>query len=422
MKRLRKEEKEDEEEEEGDHEKRMKECREFCQKYLYDLPMTAEEYENLECSTEKYEENRLRQRIKAMAEREVEAVIKSLEKEEVVEEEKERFRVVVEGTGSEIRYMIDNYVHVTKFVNSLTGEPYNFNLVALAICLLNYYVEYSCKKFAKVNKRHFKGPSHLFYKSSVVVETGSDNHALSRRLLEEMLTILREECNFPHINIEHRSCQNIVATGYFSDNICLNVLQQRFQETRRDEEEETFKGVIVKQRSLKPYMSDINECSHSEEEELAEGDKIIEEGYVATAHYKDDGDDSELLRRINLPILYKPKQEERPKKRPRLWEGKEEGEEEEEEEEEDEDDPLMVEMRETDEYYTHGLGGKRKNCTTLVFRKSHIICTGCRTDMELHRSIIPLCKLLHECRESNPANRKLEKELTRRAGKRVKSK
>lgn len=420
MKRLR------EEDRPNEHEKRMQECREFCQKYLYDLPMTMWEYENLECSTEKYEENRLRERIKKMAKRvvkeefqkEKKKVESVAEKGKEVVEENDKFSVVVEGTGSEIRYMIDNYVHVTKFINSLTGEPYNFNLVSLAVCLLNYYVEYSCKKFAKVNKRHFKGPSHLFYKSSVVVETGSDNHALSRKLLEEMLVILREECNFPHINIEHRRCQNIVATGYFSDNICLNVLQQRFQETRRDEEEETFKGIIVKQRSLKPYMADINECSHSEEEELAEGDRVIEEGYVATKHYSDDGDDSELLKRINLPIQYKPKLEERPRKKIRL----DHQEEDEEEEEEDEEDPFMLEIKETDEYYTHGLSGKRKNCTTLVFRKSHIICTGCRTDMELHRSIIPLCKLLHECRESNPANRKLENELIRRAGKKRRTK
>lgn len=415
MKRVREEESPRSEDE---HEKRMQEAREFCKKLLYDLPMTEEEYQALECPTEKYEEKRLRERMGEMVERVIQDEGHRESRKKPRSEprsEKERFSVVMEDTNpkSEIRYMIDNYVHVTKFINSLTGEHYNFNLVSLAIRLLNYYVEYSCKKFAKVNKRHFKGPSHLFYKSSVVVETGSDNHALSRRLLKETLVILREECGFPHINIEHRSCQNIVATGYFSDTICLNVLQQRFQETRRDEEEDSFKGVIVKQRTLKQYMSDINECSDSEDEVLNEGDQIIEEGYVRTKDYKDDGDDSELLREMNLPIAYKPKSHEVTRKRKR---SSEEEEEEESPRSEDEEDPFVLEIRETDEHYTHGIG-KRRNCTTLVFQMSQIICTGCRSDVELHRSLIPLCKLLDECKESNPENRKLENELAKRHAK-----
>lgn len=420
---------------------RLKEVLEFCRKALYDMPLSEKEYSELECSVENYEEKRLHTRMKNMVAEEFEKFYSdSTEKKEGEEEVKKEEEAPYEGenervdyvvkmrdTDSYIAFTIDNYVHVTYFVDAITGEPCNFNLVHLALKLLNYYVEYNCKKFAKVNLRHFRGPSHLLYKSSVLVETGSDNQALSRRLLKKTVSILREFCGYPHIKIDRRSCQNIVAAGYFNHSICPNVLKARYQDIRYNEED--FPGVVITQKTLKKGLPFINECSDSEDELLAEGEEVIEGGYVMTKDHRDDDNDSEIIREINHSIEESTREEKllydnlkRMKEENKDLSIKREDEEDDEEEGKrgakrrklSVKDEFMKAIMETDEFESSSKGGRRRNCTFLVFPKNQIICTGSKSVVELEKAFIPLCQVLDECKESNPENRKFEAELIRK--------
>lgn len=413
------------EELESQYMRRLEEAKSFCQDDLYDFPMTEAEYETLCCPTEKYEERRLRERLKAMVTEEFEAYINGQdameeddseeEEENAAEREKERektsYRVKVGGTDSEIGYVIDNYVHVTYFHNALSGKRCNFNLLSLALKLLNYFVEYSCKKFAKVNFRHLRGPSHLLYKSSVVVETGSDNQALSRRLLKKTIRILRKICHYPNLNIRERSCQNIVAAGRYNDKICINVLKDKFQDSHQ--EKKKFSGVVIKERALKEHLSYINQPS-AQDIPLEEGDKLLSDGYILTSAHRDDDDDSELLRQVNLP-------------EPDVWPVPEGGEGEEEFVDDqrirvgrDEDEVESPELVFNDDDLAYYLNRKRKNCTFLVFQKGQIICTGSKSEKELLKAFTLLCELLDQCKESNPENRKFESDLVRAQNKKRK--
>lgn len=365
------------------NESRLAQSIAHCQEALSKLNLTGDEMEDLACGTEKNEERDLRRRMKEMVIDEVRIEEEGEEEEEDKPSERERERreyvVKMEGTESEIVYVIDNYVHVTYFVNSLTGKPCNFNLVALALKLINYYVEYSCKKFAKVNFRYYQGSSHLLYKSSVVVETGSDNQSLSRRLLKNTMRILRKYCDYPHLNIGERSCQNIVAAGKFSDSICVNVMKKKFQEV--DYDEEKFPGVVIRQDTLKKYNETINDCSDSDEEGLEEGERVISGGFVITKDYRDDDDDSGLIREINLPST------------------------------------VPVANREAKEAIIEIAGSEGymvDKCASLGFPEGQIINTGCKTEEEVTVSMILLIPILHECRASDPANKKLENDLRKK--------
>ena len=320
------------------------------------------------------------------------------------EKKKKVFTVAMRGTT--LLVTIENYVHVTYFVNALTGDLCKFSLRDLATRLLDFYVEYSCKKFAKVNLRLHDGLSFLLYTSSVLVETGSDNQLLSRRLLQYVVALLRERCGYPHINIRRRKCQNIVATGKLSYRVCMLVLKHRFQAAR---EKEGFSGLVIKHRDLVKFW-----------QARDQGD----DGYecVQTRHYVDDECDDDVINLINS--VNDRKQMVHVQQQQQVGGGaaketgggrtiiNEYG------EEEDEEKAFQRISKLTDEY-DQGVGnGNGSGCdatllngTCIVFPEGQVIWTGCKTDRELVSGMPLLKRLTYLCSELNPENRRMEASL-----------
>jgi len=236
------------------------------------------------------------------------------------------------------------------------------------------------------------------------VETGSDNQLLSRLLLQFVVTVLRQECGYPHINIKRRKCQNIVATGKLNYNICMNVLKHKFQAAR---EKEHFSGLVIKHRDLVKFFQQL--------------DGPDEDGYqlMKTANYVDDGDDGEVIGQINrvndeavvrqLSGGCENNDNGDTEQRVAARQGyilNEYGVEEEEEE------AIRRILRLTDEYDTGMLSNStRQNGTHIVFEQGQFISTGCKNDEELHDSMPMLMRLTYMCRQSDPKNRELEANL-----------
>jgi hypothetical protein len=237
--------------EEEDDMTRLREAREFCETMVPSLHLSDYEKEHMHCPSEPvmmYRPPSSQPRIPTGE----------------AEEEQQFKKVFTIGskkraTGKAIilNYMIENYVNVTYFFNGLTGERCDFNLVSLAKCLIRYCVEYSCKKFAKVNLRYLHALSHLLYRASVLVETGSDNQATSLRMLAHTTRLLREECGYPHLCIMSRVCQNIVLTGHLNCPIDLEVLAAHFHDATYNKAE--FAGVILKLTDLERWFANRGE-------------------------------------------------------------------------------------------------------------------------------------------------------------------
>jgi len=296
-------------------------------------------------------------------------------------------------------FIIENYVHVTYFVNALTGDLCKFSLRDLAHKLLDYYVEYSCKKFAKVNLRLHDGLSFLLYTSSVLVETGSDNQLLSRRLLQYVIAVLREKCGYPHINIKRRKCQNIVATGKLSYRVCMHVLKHKFTAAR---EKEGFPGLVIKHRDLDKFFK-----NHDK------GDTGFE--CVATDAYVDDDDDDEVIALINSVNDRKLMQQQQQQQKQRQASGgpiapgfiiNEYG------EAEDEEKAFQRISKLIDEHDPRG--SAQFNGTAILFGEGQFISTGCKTDEELVQMMPLLMRLTYKCRETKPKNKRREAMLVAR--------
>jgi len=263
------------------------------------------------------------------------------------------------GRPSILNYMIENYVHTTYFYNGLTGATCAFNIVSLAKCLIKYYVEYSCKKFAKVNLRLLHGLSHLIYTSSVLVETGSDNQATSLRLLADTVRLLREECGYPHLCIRARVCQNIVLTGHVNCPIDLDRLSALFHKAIYDKED--FAGVIIKLTDLEDWFANRSEATE----------------FPLSEAYMGEDDDTAFIAEINSAVV-----ENRPV-------GGAEAEKE-----------LEQALRMTDEFERHR-PKKRQKGTFLVFAEGQLIFTGCKSEKKAHGGFILMYKLLESCRQQH---------------------
>lgn len=316
-------------------------------------------------------------------------------------EEKKKKIFTMRLHGAHMLFIIENYVHVTYFVNALTGDLCKFSLRDLAHKLLDYYVEYSCKKFAKVNLRLHDGLSFLLYTSSVLVETGSDNQLLSRRLLQYVIAVLREKCGYPHINIKRRKCQNIVATGKLSYHVCMHVLKHKFTAAR---EKDGFAGLVIKHRDLDKFFQ-----NHDK------GDTGFE--CVPTDAYVDDDDDDEviaLINSVNDRKLVQQQQQAAEKQRQALSGGgsggsttitpgfiiNEYG------EEEDEEKAFQRISKLIDEHDPRS--SAQLNGTAILFKEGQFISTGCKTDKELVQMMPLLMRLTYKCRECKPKNRRQE--------------
>jgi TATA-box binding protein (TBP) (component of TFIID and TFIIIB) len=356
--------------------------------------LTAYEAENLVCYPEKIKEKRRSIRSDTVEEMIIDGEDKKKKTRENVCEsiypndislEKKTFTIQLEGSNSVLDFTIDNYVHVTHLVEDSTNEPGNFNLDKLATHLNKYHAEYSrTRKFTKVNLRYHNGPSHLIYSSYVIVETGSDNQALSRILLQKTISIIRDECGYPRVKIQNRKCQNIVSTARFNSPISLNVLKQRFPDTIY---KKNFPGVVIKLRDL--------EFFYSEEEEYK---------LQTTKNFKDDDSDREMIRQINSRLNLGESSTLMDEEEVVVGDGNLNN----------DIEKWLDSIKNRDDYDILKLIHTEQNTTFLVFDKSQIICTGSKNEKELIYAYSLLYRLLDMCSMNNPKNQRLEKSLSKK--------
>jgi len=263
---------------------------------------------------------------------------------------------------SMLNYMVENYVNVTEFGDGRGGrEERQFNLVALAQSLLGYYVEYSYRKFAKVNLRYLRGCSHLLYTSFLNVETGSDNQETSRALLAHTVRLLRTKCGYPRLRIRQRVCQNIVLTGHVNYAVSLEKLQDLFLDAVKPDE---CPGVIMR-------LADLERWFENRGQELPP---------VLSPDYTDeDAADGAFIRALNAEVQ---DEDEGPDEAPQADEGE-----------------LLRRLHDTDEYHNVvGDGKAAHNGTFLVFNEGQIICTGCKRERQAHLGFTLIFRLLEQCK------------------------
>ncbi len=267
---------------------------------------------------------------------------------------KQLFKVSGLG-GAILNYMVHNYVHTTKLANGDRDDAV-FDLAALAKRLIAYKVELSFTKFAKVNLRLLGLLSLLIYNKMVVVETGSDCRAKSRRALAFLVGLLRDQCGYPNIRVKARLCQNIVLTGQYNRPISLAKLVAEFPDAER---RHNFSGVIIRLQDLQRWHDNRRGSAPRH----------------MAPDYTDDDDETEFLRRLNQT--------------------REDGEEEEDSSLDVEE--LMQALRETDEFegFTYT---KVTKVTFLVFKEASMICTGCNKESQAHIGFSLLYQLLDKCR------------------------
>lgn len=367
--------------------RRAEEARQFCANMLFNFPLSERESRTLRCANEDVAEPR---------EEEEEEAPPAPRDASDVSEAMRVYEVGARDGSAVLRFAVDNYVHTTYFCNGRTGARCQFSQRALAHDLMDHYVECSHRTFPKVNLRYRGALSHLLYEKSVLVETGSNSAAMSRRMVRETVGLLRTRCGYPHLCIEKRVCRNIVATAKLEVRtdgrasrakrvplISLVALKHRFpaaynhgdaappQGKRR-----RFAGLVVCLADLRSYFAREGEDDVSFEGDV---DETAEEAaFVAALN-------AEVC--PPLPSVTAEPAEERS------------------------DEELL---RETDEYESLALSGKEKG-TFLVFAEGQIICTGLKSVRELMQGYTLLFRLLERCLARDPANQSLERSAEKRA-------
>jgi TATA-box binding protein (TBP) (component of TFIID and TFIIIB) len=163
--------------------------------------------------------------------------------------------------------MIENHVNVTYFYNGDTGEACVFNLREIVSHMMDYYVEFSMKKFAKINMRCIVGKhngtivggggSLLIFDSAIIVETGADSHEISEIILYNATQKIRSIPGYGNIMIKNRSCNNIVATGRTHYPLCLHFLEYKLPQYVTYESN-IFAGAVFKLSDIKKYLRECN--------------------------------------------------------------------------------------------------------------------------------------------------------------------
>lgn len=308
----------------------------------------------------------------------------------IIEPTKLLYRVDSDRSALLMEFCIENNVYVTRFVNRHTRARFSFNLHTLALSLLGYYVEFSRRKFAKVNLRTLDGGSALIYASGLLVETGSDNTVTSERMLEHTVQILREQCGYANLDVESRVCHNIVATGRVQSPLCLNVLRHRFPAASATRDK--FTGVIVRLCDLERHFA---------QQAYAQGHDGDE--YEVVESQVDD--DPAVIARINGT-------QRKPQEQRATEETDDDGEVREvladafgvaPEDREPEEQPPEPSRR------TPNAGN---NGTFLIYEQGQFICAGCKSRRKLMSAHEKLYRLLEQC-TATPENVALERELLR---------
>lgn len=158
------------------------------------------------------------------------ALIPFDEEDRITKEDREPEWICVRGETpmQELVLMIENLVYVTHLCYAFNGKRFIINLETFAVLLAAYGVEYSTDKFAKITLRYRGGPSHLFFGSGAMLETGAYNSIIARKSLNQTLRLLKVVCKFDNIQVSDRRCENIVAKGTLKYELCLHLLKDSY--------------------------------------------------------------------------------------------------------------------------------------------------------------------------------------------------
>jgi len=325
------------------------------------------------------------------------------------------------ATGGQLDIMFENQVYVVRFCDKYTKRRYLFNLKALAQQLAACGVEYSTNKFAKITLRYRDGPSHLFFASGRLLETGTYSAAIARKSLDHTLALLRDRCHYGNLEIGRRRCENIVAKGSVKFEICLLVLCDTYPWCATYSGD--FVGAIIRMRRLHHTRQQRQQqscstrlCSDDDEAEEEAEDEDADDDDNAGYEFLEEKDNVELYN-TGFDQYVVPE-----KKEGDLFTVTEE---------EDEGPPsssastrrraplLGNVMRNPEEMEEAELdevarGARKNNVTIIVFEKGKIICAGCKTERSVIASCARILPMLEACKKT-PRNMERERQLQQRS-------
>lgn len=372
--------------------------------------------------------------------------LKASPEDVIDDEERKRIKFTVACTKSnvEVEVMVENHVYVTYFRNKYTKEDYTLNLSELAINLLRYGVQYSDNKFTKVTLKYSYGPSHYFFRSGAMVESGTYNPIIARKTHNMSMKLLREECGLDNIEIKERKCHNIVAKGTLTFGVRLLLLAQQYP-TVVQYDDESFDGAIIRlnkiatfrkqhQKHTKPRKIHKKKCridssflntrslssssrsssssSGSDNNDDHDDDDDAIDSTSSSGEYeyleKVDSDDrrynqnfeyfevdetelAEKRRESESQSIYKMVQKKPLKKKDLLQ--------------------MHPNAFDLNQYEREALM-KKKNVTLLIFETGRIICAGCRSTRNVLKAIGIVTPMVAAARDT-PHNQKLEQMNTK---------
>lgn len=327
---------------------------------------------------------------------------------------KEIIDVINTLTGTKLTMMPENLVYVAYFRDKYTKKRCLFSLPALANALAQFGIEFSTSKFAKITLRHLYGPSHLFFGSGALLETGTYNAAIARKSLNQTI-LLMELAGYTNVEVGRRKCQNIVAKGTLDFELCLLVLRDKYPDCVTYKCKE-FVGAIIRLKKKKGPASpqtlarqlaagdgDTGDEESSDDEadeeyeclEVHDNDQLYNSGFAyydpEEAQGRQEVDEAELAA---LDAITGAGTATGP--------------------EVDPNDGLDVGVSKADEMDERDLAQvKKKNVTIIVFAKGRIICAGCKTTRGARLACARVLPMLEACRKTRQ-NTELEKQLERK--------
>lgn len=369
------------------------------------------------------------------------------EEDRIILDDRDRTLLRIENDDAYVDVMIENYVYVSYFCNRNDGSRYRLALRELAIRILGYGIQYSKNKFTKLTIKYLNGPSHYFFGSGVLVESGTYSDAIAYKTHHHSMRILKEYCHYDSICVKKRKCQNIVAKGTLPFGLCLVLLKHKYPGLVHYNCED-FAGAIIRPGNMDDEMHD--KGSKRRHRVNRKSTKTITEGYDAysddededgedeeddesssftkttSSSGKSEGDDSSssyeyfskseyagktchpdfdynmidkeerrrneaLLQKIEDESLYRVL-EKKPLRQKELLQ--------------------MHNAADLDDYQVTALTRKKK-VTILAFLKGCIICAGSKEDKEVKKVYSKVLPMLYSCRDSDE-NKAAEAELIRK--------
>jgi len=320
--------------------------------------------------------------------------------------------------GMVLTMMVENCVFSVRFIDSGTGELFDFNLAKLSEATLPYGTEFSKNKFAKVTWRFLNGPSLLFFGSGAAVLTGAPNPEISCKALDYSVARLREFPLYSQLAIGKNVLENIVAKGMLPFRVCLHVLKSRFPNAVQYTKKK-FTGAVIRVSNImmqrERSRSDRTGSRYSNHSDSDSSDSY---------DYAEEEKERQKKERVYASRKCEITKNQAPVKTQRVEEEEDDADEEEDEEtEQDEEQRAEKIIRDAvlrvcnpenlDQHELRTLLRSKKNVTLIVFDTGLKICAGSKLLNEMRKSCsYVLVEMLIPCRETEE-NMLLEKELSK---------